>query len=50
MSKIIVRTEIWNTRKFGQVAKAVVRNERGTFLGATNQTKPLIPNVVLVGK
>lgn len=35
--KIVVRTEVWNK---GSVVKAVVRNERGQFLGATNQTKP----------
>ena len=38
--KVIVATEIWNTQK-GAVAKAVVRDEKGTFLGATNQTKAL---------
>ena len=33
MSKVIVRTEKWDN-----VAKAVVRDEKGRFLGATNQT------------
>jgi hypothetical protein len=36
--KVTVSTEIWNTEK-GNVAKAVVRDEQGRFLGATNQTK-----------
>jgi hypothetical protein len=48
MSKIIVRTEVWNT-KVGTVAKAVVRDERGTFIGATNQTEALVPSINLVG-
>jgi hypothetical protein len=52
--KVIVRTEIWNT-KAGKVAKAVVRDSKGTFLGATNQTQALTaskivrPRVTLVG-
>jgi len=52
--KVIVRTEIWNT-KAGKVAKAVARDEAGTFLGATNQTdavkvaKSVRPRVRLVG-
>lgn len=52
--KVTVRTEIWNTRE-GKVAKAVARDERGTFLGATNQTvalpvaKTVRPRVRLVG-
>ena len=52
--KVTVRTEIWNT-KAGKVAKAVARDERGTFLGATNQTeaykagKVVRPRVTLVG-
>lgn len=52
--KVTVRTEIWNT-KAGRVAKAVARDERGTFLGATNQTEALPvakvvrPRVRLVG-
>jgi len=52
--KVTVRTEIWNTAQ-GQVAKAVARDERGTFLGATNQTqaikvaKSVRPRVRLVG-
>jgi len=52
--KVTVRTEIWNT-KAGKVAKAVARDERGTFLGATNQTeavkvaKSVRPRVTLVG-
>ena len=33
MSSVIVRTEKW-----GQAAKAVVRDEKGRFIGATNQT------------
>ena len=52
--KVIVRTEIWNTKN-GRVAKAVARDEHGTFLGATNQTeavkvaKSVRPRVTLVG-
>ena len=52
--KVTVRTEIWNT-KAGRVAKAVARDEKGTFLGATNQTeavkvaKSVRPRVTLVG-
>jgi hypothetical protein len=52
--KVIVRTEIWNTKQ-GKVAKAVARDEAGTFLGATNQTdavkvaKSVRPRVRLVG-
>ncbi len=53
--KVIVATEIWNTSK-GPVAKAVVRNDKGTFLGATNQTQALPaskivrPRVTIVGR
>lgn len=54
--KAIVSTETWNTKQ-GKVAKAVVRTEKGTFLGATNQTKavpakarPIRPRVTLVGR
>ena len=53
--KALVSTEIWNTKQ-GKVAKAAVRNEKGQFLGATNQTKatPLgkvvRPRVTLVGR
>lgn len=36
--KILVNTEVWN-RTEGKVAKTVLRNEDGTFVGATNQTK-----------
>ena len=52
--KQIMSTEIWNRRN-GKVAKAVARDERGTFLGATNQTeavkvaKSVRPRVTLVG-
>lgn len=52
--KVIVRTEVWNTKQ-GQVVKAVARDEAGTFLGATNQTeaikagKVVRPRVTLVG-
>ena len=52
--KVTVRTEIWNTKQ-GKVAKAVARDEFGTFLGATNQTeaikvgKSVRPRVRLVG-
>jgi hypothetical protein len=48
--KVIVRTEQW-----GNVAKAVVRDEKGRFIGATNQTdsikaaKVVRPRVSIVG-
>ena len=48
--KVIVRTEIWNTKDAGKIVKAVARDERGTFIGATNQTAAILPSVVLVGK
>ena len=35
---IVVNTEVWN-RTTGKVAKAVFRNEDGTFVGVTNKTK-----------
>ena len=38
MNKAIVSTEVWDT-KAGVVSKAVVRNAKGHFIGATNQTK-----------
>lgn len=41
MSKIIVRTEKW-----GNAAKAVVRDEKGRFIGATNQTKTVPLQIV----
>jgi hypothetical protein len=53
--KVIVATEIWNTKQ-GKVAKAVVRDEKGTFLGATNQTqafkasKVVRPRVTISGR
>ena len=53
--KVIVATEVWNTSK-GAVAKAVVRDAKGTFLGATNQTKALPaskvvrPRVTITGR
>lgn len=53
--KAIVSTEIWSTSK-GKVAKAVTRTEKGTFLGATNQTKAVPvgkvtrPRVTVVGR
>lgn len=45
---IVVATEVWNT-KDGKVIKAVTRNEKGTFLGATNQTKGISLSSLLVG-
>ena len=48
--KVIVRTENWNG-----MAKAVVRDDRGRFIGATNQTesikaaKVVRPRVSIVG-
>ena len=52
--KIVVRTETWTTKN-GRVIKAVVRETDGTFVGATNQTKPVKvrtprPRVTVVGK
>lgn len=53
--KVIVATEVWSTKQ-GKVVKAVARDERGTFLGATNQTqaftagKVVRPRVTLVGR
>ena len=44
MSKVIIRTEHWNT-KTGKIIKAVARDEKGKIVGATNQTA----NFVLVG-
>ena len=41
MSNIIVRTEKW-----GNAAKAVVRDEKGRFIGATNQTKTVPLQIV----
>ncbi len=49
MPRVIVRTEKWN-RETGKVIKAVVRDERGMFLGATNQTKETPETLVIVGK
>lgn len=49
MSKVIVRTEQWNTKK-GAVIKAVVRDEKGIFIGATNQTQVIPQTLVIVGK
>jgi hypothetical protein len=52
--KVIIATELWNTAA-GTVAKAVARKTDGTFLGATNQTKPIKakvvrPRVTVVGR
>lgn len=44
---LIVRTEVWNTAQ-GEVAKAVVRTDKGVFVGATNQTAPVA--LTLIGK
>ena len=44
--KVTVATEVWNTSK-GAVAKAVVRDSEGKFLGATNQTKGLSANKIV---
>ena len=41
MSKVIIRTEQWNT-KTGKIVKAVARDESGTFIGATNQTDSFV--------
>ena len=42
---IVVRTETWST-KTGQIVKAVVRDENGRILGATNQTAEVRPHIV----
>jgi hypothetical protein len=48
--KAVIRTEVW-----GNTVKAVVRDDKGRFLGATNQTeavkvaKVVRPRVTLVG-
>lgn len=53
--KVTIATEVWNTKQ-GKVIKAVARDEKGTFLGATNQTqafkaaKVVRPRVTLVGR
>lgn len=44
--KVTVSTEVWNTAR-GAVAKAVVRDSEGKFLGATNQTKALPANKIV---
>jgi hypothetical protein len=40
MAKLVVSTEVWNT-KSGKAYKAVVRDAKGKFIGATNQTKAI---------
>jgi len=45
MSTIVVRTEVWQTRK-GTAVKSVVRKQNGTLVGATNATD----TVLIVGK
>lgn len=53
--KVLVSTEVWNTRK-GAVVKAVVRTPEGRLVGATNQTKALTaakvvrPRVTITGR
>ena len=53
--KVLASTEVWQ-RNTGKVAKAVFRDEKGRFLGATNQTaevkvgKVVRPRVTLVGR
>ena len=57
MNKAIVSTEVWDT-KAGVVSKAVVRNAKGHFIGATNQTKGVpikaksvrVKNLSIVGR
>lgn len=48
MSNIIIRTEAWTT-KTGIVIKAVARDQKGTFLGATNQTQAIELAPLVVG-
>lgn len=45
MAKVIVRTEKW-----GKVIKAVVRDEQGRFIGATNQTQGIPQVLQVIGK
>jgi hypothetical protein len=47
MSKIVIRTEFWNTKN-GKVIKAVARKSDGTLVGATNQTAS-VDEFMLVG-
>lgn len=42
---ITIRTESWETKK-GPAIKAVVRDDKGRLLGATNQTATITPLVV----
>jgi hypothetical protein len=42
---IVIRTEAWNTKQ-GEVIKAVVRDEHGKILGATNQTASVTTAIV----
>lgn len=42
---IIVRTETWNTKK-GKIAKAVVRDDKGKLIGASNQTQSVAVGIV----
>ena len=46
---IIVRTETWTTRT-GAVIKAVVRDEKGKLVGATNSTRSVAVPQLIVGK
>jgi len=46
--KLVIATEVWKTRK-GKVVKAVVRDEKGKLVGATNQTAT-VDRVQLVGR
>lgn len=48
MSNIVIRTEAWTTKQ-GIVIKAVARDEKGTFLGATNQTASVEIAPLVVG-
>jgi len=47
--KIVISTEVWNTRK-GQIVKAIARDAKGKILGATNQTGAVASPAVLVGR
>lgn len=46
---LVVRTEVWNSPQ-GPIAKAVVRTTDGRIVGATNQTAPVNPALLIVGK
>ena len=44
---LVIRTEKWTTKR-GIVIKAVVRDEKGKLVGATNQTKEVLESSTVV--